>query len=672
SILLSFAMAIIGLAGIAFGRGEHRRFAGLLTFIGMVLAVGVHPLDASSPLVRLLTGGSDTGLALALRSSTRAAPVMALGIALGTAALVERVPARRVRMQLLSTLTWRRVASGLIVMVALANMPVLWKAQLVDPAIVRDTDLPTAWLDAATQLDAGQSGTRVLQLPGAEFGAFDWGYTVDQPLVSATDRAVVTRDLLPLGSAPAMDLLYALDDRVQLGVLEPASVAPIARLLAVGTIWLAGDADSLRFRTPPAEILAPILSDAPDVDATATFGATAVLDAVLDPFGRPLVDADVIAMQPISNASVSLFDIDRAVAVTRVKTNEVIVSGSGDGLIDAAAAGLIDGTELIRYGTAVDTIETSDRVIITDSNRDRAHHWRSSQDVTGHTEPGGPSTDVLDATAADQRLDPLGTADEIDAQTISVQRGRVSAIASGYGEPFAYRPEDRAVMAIDGDPATAWSVGDHGDPAGAVLRLSSEEPISELVLHQVRPDPGGRQVSSVDIDTGDLIQRVELTLSSTDGSGQRIILDSGPSRSIDIVINSVTDGDPTRSASRVGVGFTEIDTGLGPTTEFIRPPVETLQRLTSEHTSLDVVLTRERVEATSTWRSDPEPVLRRLLPLTANESFDVEATVRLDERFDDTQLAKLLGDEGAVADRRLPGVAHRGSAAVDGNPATAW
>jgi arabinofuranan 3-O-arabinosyltransferase len=676
SILVSFAMAIIGLAGIAFGRGRHRRFAGLLAFIGMVLAVGVHPFDASSPLVRLLTGGSDTGLALALRSSTRAVPVMALGIALGAAALVERVPARRFRMQLLSTLTWRRLASGLIVTVAIANMPSLWKAQLVDPAIDRDADLPTAWLDAAAQLDADQSGTRVLQLPGAEFGAFDWGYTVDPPLVSTTDRAVITRDLLPLGSAPAMDLLYALDDRVQLGVLEPASVAPIARLLAVGTIWLAGDADSLRFRTPSAGTLAPILSDAPDLDATATFGAPAAVGsavkAALDSFGRPLVDADAIAMQPMPNASVSLYDVDRASTVTRVKTDEVIVSGSGDGVIDAAAAGLIDGTEMVRYGAGVDTIETTDRVVITDSNRDRAHHWRSSQDVTGHTEPGGPSTDVLDATAADQRLDPLGTAADIDAQTISIQRGPVTAVASGYGEPFAYRPEDRAVMAIDGDPATAWSVGDHDDPVGAVLRLSSDEPIGELVLHQVAPHSGGRQISSVDIDTGDSTQRVELTMSSTDASGQRVVLDSTPSRSIDIVITSVTVGDPARSASRASVGFTEIDTGLPPTTEFIRPPVETLQRLTSEHASLDIVLTRERVEATSTWRSDPEPVLRRLLPLTANERFDVELAVRLDQRSDDVQLAELLGDEGAIADRRLPGVAHRGSAAVDGDLATAW
>ncbi len=43
-------------------------------------------------------------------------------------------------------------------------------------------------------------------------------------------------------------------------------------------------------------------------------------------------------------------------------------------------------------------------MIVTDTNRDQARHWRGSQDTRGHTEPGGPDADVLTPTAADQRL----------------------------------------------------------------------------------------------------------------------------------------------------------------------------------------------------------------------------------------------------------------------------
>ncbi len=54
----------------------------------MVLAVGVHPIDSPSPLMRLLLGDDEAGLALALRSSTRAVPVLLLGVGLGAGGLV--------------------------------------------------------------------------------------------------------------------------------------------------------------------------------------------------------------------------------------------------------------------------------------------------------------------------------------------------------------------------------------------------------------------------------------------------------------------------------------------------------------------------------------------------------------------------------------------------------
>jgi hypothetical protein len=40
------------------------------------------------------------------------------------------------------------------------------------------------------------------------------------------------------------------------------------------------------------------------------------------------------------------------------------------------------------------------------------------------------------------------------------------AVASAYGEPNAYRPEDRADQAVDGDAGTAWRVADRADPVG--------------------------------------------------------------------------------------------------------------------------------------------------------------------------------------------------------------
>ena len=91
-IATGFVLLLIGLAGLVATRWAHRRFAVALVAVGVVLAVGVHPIDDPSPLMDLVLGDGTSGAALALRSSTRAVPMLVLGIALG-----DRRAGRRVR-----------------------------------------------------------------------------------------------------------------------------------------------------------------------------------------------------------------------------------------------------------------------------------------------------------------------------------------------------------------------------------------------------------------------------------------------------------------------------------------------------------------------------------------------------------------------------------------------
>jgi len=179
-------------------------------------------------------------------------------------------------LRLSSRVSWRPVALAGVGLLALANLPVLTGHRLVDPAIDRDQDVPASWDAAVAALDQDAGGGRVLQVPGQEFGAFRWGYTVDPPLPGLTDRPLVTRDLLPLGSAPAMDLVYALDDRFQAGTIEPGALAPVARLLGAGTIWLTGDAAFDRFRTPRPEVVEDLFTDVPGVGPAVPYGEPTV------------------------------------------------------------------------------------------------------------------------------------------------------------------------------------------------------------------------------------------------------------------------------------------------------------------------------------------------------------------------------------------------------------
>ena len=429
---------------------------------GVVLSVGVHPIGSPSPLMSLVANDDGSGLALALRSSTRALPLLVLGVALGAGSLVAAIP-RRPLFRAPAAPAAPLVAAGRSCRAA-AEPAVALAARTRRPAIDRDQDPPAAWSEAAAALDA-DGGGRVLQLPGAEFGAFRWGYTVDQPLVGLADRPLVTRDLLPLGSAAAMDLLYALDDRFQEGTAEAAAVAPVARLLGADTVWVANDAEFERFRTPRPEIVDALLGDAPRPGSARPARSASRSSARRRCRWSTRRRSPTTASALRSSRSCWSASTE-PLGVARAKNTVVVLAGSGDGVVDAAAAGLLSGHELLLYAATSPAVDPATALIVTDSNRDRAHHWRGSQDVHGHTEPGGPDDDVLVPTNADQRL-VIFDSDDAAIQTIAVQDGPVTAVASAYGEPFAYLPENRAVMAIDGDPTTAWLVGGHGDPSAS-------------------------------------------------------------------------------------------------------------------------------------------------------------------------------------------------------------
>ena len=678
TILLSYLVPLVGLAGLALVSWSQRRYAAMLVGVGMVLAIGVHPIGSSSPLMSLLTNDDGSGLALALRSSTRAVPVLLLGLALGAGALVAALPARPISAAM-NLVTPRRLAAAALCLLAVINLPVMTDRGFVDEAIDRDQDPPAYWLDAAERIDASAVGSRVMQLPGAEFGSFRWGHTTDQPFVGIGTTPLVTRDLLPLGSAAAMDLLFALDDRVQEGTLEVDAVAPVARLLGVNTILLTNDMAFERYRTARPEIVDALLTGG---DATGLSNVERLGDPVSNRADVPMIDAtsllDDRVGQPIN--PLTLITVDDPQPVIRAKSDSIVLAGSGDGILDAAATGLLDGSDTIRYSASMtpdalrEAIAGARLVIVTDSNRDRAHHWRGSQDVHGHTEPGGPDDDVLVPTAADQRLDLFGDEDPA-TQTIAVQDGPVRAQASSYGEPFAYRPEDRAVMAIDGDLDTAWSVGDHGAPIGERIRLDVDQPGPDTVtLHQIPPPPGGRTITSIrlTVDDGQTLE-VDLDQRSVTVDGQELVDPAFTSmRALEIEITGMSDGDPAVAASRAGVGFTEIDLGRGPTTEVIRLPVDAASTLGDA--PLALVMTRLRTDPTDQWRSDPEPNLVRSFTLDAPRQFEAVVTLRLDPDASDSALDAMLAASGApVADRRLDGsVEARGAAAADGDPESSW
>ena len=170
---------------------------------------------------------------------------------------------------------------------------------------------------------------------------------------------------------------------------------------------------------------------------------------------------------------------------------------------------------------------------------------------------------------------------------------------------------------------------------------------------------------------------VVLDESSLDGTGQDVTIPTLTSGgSVTIEITGITPGRFPAAASFAGVGFSEIDLGLGPTTEVIRVPTDGLDAVSGD-TPLALVFTRWRTDPTDPWRADPEPTISRRFDLPDDRTFDAEVTLRLDQRATDALLADFLapatsGAAPIATSRITGGVAQRGTAALDGDGSTSW
>lgn len=594
-MLAGFAIVLIGLFGL--GRVETRVRRGALTTlaIGVVLGVGAAPFDDPSPLWRLAVEHPTSAISLALRSSSRAAPLVVLALALGVGAVVERLVATRRD-------TAGRVAIGVgTVALCLVNLPALVGGRLVDPVVDRPERLPAAWFQAAELLDrefdSGRTGA-VLLVPGIESAAYRWGYTVDPILPGLTKKPLVTRDWLPLGSPPYMDLLYALDDSFQNGTFEPESIAPVARLLGADTVMVVNSHQYERFGTVRPERAHELLGDdPPGLTRRAEFGAPTLNQSPLDATGadgRYRREIAAIPIRPLPEIEIFHVDADPV----RMSSDPVIFYGDGTGLVDAAAAAVIDGRDVVLSGFRVDpTTLPSSAVVVTDSNRKRAHHWRSSQEVWGATEP--ESGVVTNDDLFDRRL-PVFPSDDPDQQTIVLAES-VEAVATGYGTALSYWPEYRPSAALDGDPRTSWIVEDDGQVLSIV---SSDRTIDRLEL--VRPSlASSRVVSRIEIRVdGERWTSVDVEETADETTGQVVVLER-PGRRVDIRLaaSAATDTPTERSL----LGFAEVLP-----TELRRPDTMRVPRLPAGVVApVTWVFTRLTSDPYDEWRQDPELSLRR-------------------------------------------------------------
>ena len=638
-IISGFSLVALAMMGISISRTRASQFASAFVFAGLVLAVGVHPIEDSALFMRPLAENTESFIALALRSSTRAAPLMLLGLAIGLALLLEKLRfSMRIR-PLLGLAT-----AGLI----LFNFAPIRTGSLFDNEMQRDESLPRDFLDAATQLNALGHRGRVLSFPGSEFGIYDWGYTMDPPQIGFIEQPLLTRDLLPLGGNASMDLFYAFDDALQTGTVTARAIAPLSRLLGASDIWLSMDHKSEQYNTVTPEEL------------QALFAQTDQLEAF------------------VKSAGTYLYSVKQPGALAQMKQTIVLIDGSGDGIVSAASAGAISGHEAVLYASnfkdeeLAKLLDRSSMIFVTDSNRTQARQWSGSRDSRGATESADGTAIVEEPPASDARLEIFANGVQTpDTQTLVRFLGPTRATASGYGNGLKYFPESRPAMSLDGDLLTAWRVGEGGNAIDERITVSASDSFSSVSLVQPMGRGELRWISQVEISSPAFEPRlVDLGPASRTVDGQQIELGTSV-QELSIRIKAI-EATPGRYGEKShGVGFTEIITGLGPTREVVQVPSR-LASMPPNTEKLVYVFERLRIRGTDTWRSDPEPFIDRILSVPKSMVVPLTLSFGLDPRASDESLAALFGFTTTANDHLVGDPLSAGWAATDGNLDTSW
>ncbi|HEX5613653.1 MAG TPA: alpha-(1-_3)-arabinofuranosyltransferase family protein [Acidimicrobiia bacterium] len=686
-ILAGYGLAVLALASAGVIRWRHRAFFVFLAVTGVVIAVGAHPYDDPTPLGSVFKAFATSSTAgLALRSTGRAIPLvtLALAVLLGRGVDVGMDALRRRRR---GRVAW--AVPAVVAALLVASFPALYDGSYYGENLQRPEEIPQYWDDAAEFLDARGHDTRVLELPGSDFASYTWGNTVDPITPGLIDRPYVARELIPYGTPGTADLLNALDRRFQEGVEDPSGLAALLRRLGVGDVVLRNDLEYGRFNTPaPAQLAASLRDDVDGIALAATFGPLA------SGSGGRFVDERDYLVDDGAPPPVAVHEVEDPWSIVRAETarGALVVAGDGEGLVDLAEAGLLDHDRVVVQSASFGTDETAalrrlagdDAVLVlTDTNRRRARRWTTVRDNTGHTEARGERP--LAEADGDARLPVFPDAPPRSSTSV-VQRGVRRVVASSYGNPITFTPEDRAARAFDGDLTTAWKTAAFAEAVGERISVELEERVrsDHVELVQLLTGPQDRFITEVELrfDGGDPLT-VALDGSSRAADGQRISFPMRAFRRLEVRISATNYGRPTYIGPANSVGFAEIrvrpegsarDVQVD---EVVRLPRALLEQFGDEALAhpLVVVMTRLRSQQVPP-RSDEEVALVRELRLPDARAFSVTAQARLTADAPSATLDELLGRSGGVtatASRSLPGCARCLPAhALDGDPDTAW
>lgn len=539
-IVLTAVVAAMGLCGLALATAPERRWLWACLLLGGLLLTVAHSGPLSSPLVGAAQSALDGPLA-PLRNIHKVDLLVRLPLAVGLTHLLGQVAGWSPRVG------WHRAAvlGAAAVTVVAAAAPAFTGAVAVRGSFER---MPRHWVDTGRWLEAHRAEGQSLVVPAANFGEYQWGRTIDEPLRPLTDAAYAVRDAVPFAPAGTIRLLDEIERRLQSGRGLDGGADVLARA-GVRHLVVRNDLATNESGQPPVAFARS--------SVRATAGVT-----LAKGFGPSFVDATGERVFPVE-----VYDINRPVAAPLElwRARDVTAaSGASEDLVRLADARLLQAPVVFdgdRSGAL-----TPSRRFDTDGMRTRARWFGAAR--------GQDLTSTL--TEADGRDAPDYLPWEDDDLRSSVTYRGISGVeaTSSIAEDLGFaglRPARRPFAALDGDPATAWAAMWDEHPR-LTVDLPSPRSFDHITIIGL-----GRDASLGSVVSGPTRVRVttggESVTAAVGKAATRVDLPAGPHSRVQVEILDTEEDTP----GRVVTGLSEVSIPGVTATEVVRLPSSSAQ-----------------------------------------------------------------------------------------------
>ncbi|MEL3944944.1 alpha-(1-_3)-arabinofuranosyltransferase [Streptomyces sp. LNU-CPARS28] len=563
AIVCSAFAAALGLAGLARRDLPERRWL-VLTVLSVALVTlagygGVFGAPFHGTVQDWLNGGL-----VPFRNIYKFQTGLALALAFGLAHLVG-VAARARGARPVRGRRYAPLVAAVLVIPGLA-WPYL-NGSILQPGSFQK--LPDYWDTTADWLDKYSPDSRALVVPATAHGIYTWGSPIDQPLDVLADSRWAQRDYVPFGTKGNRRAMDAVEQALMTGGQVPGLRDYLTRA-GLYYVVVRNDLDPDQIGYVPTATVKRTLEESGFKRVTG-FGPTETGGRIADD-----TPVQVEGLYPRQRAVEIYAPGDGAQrpgqAGLKPVANTAVVSGGPEALLPLSAdpdmkdrpavltgdnhPGLGSPPALQAVGDGLRRADTRFGLVNTNTSYPYTKDEKNAPDAL---QDGGEKPRQILPTKG------------IKHQTVAELRGAKSVTASSYGNWLFHLPQFDPVNAFDGNPNTAWTEGNPGNPDDEWIKaeFTKKTAIPSSIKVTPLPQQGVRSAPTkvrVETEQGEAVSYLR-----PDGQTQRVKVKPGDSSWLKLTILDAQ----VAHDGLTGAGFSEISIPKVQVTKLLRMPADT-------------------------------------------------------------------------------------------------